>query len=158
LDNIDMAAVARVSGRVSLQSIRLTELTLNAPKLALPGSPLEPEFSRECVAIPSEKGSIAVSCSYKFKVRSVGEEIADINARYDLYYRLSGEEPPSEEDVKHFAAANGAYHSWPFLRELIFGLTARIGYQPFTLPVLSFLPKSAPAASPAVTPTTPGAV
>jgi hypothetical protein len=155
-----MAAVARVSGRVNLKSIRLTELALNASRLAPPGSPLEPDFSRECVPLPSEKGSIIVSCSYGLIVRSGGDEVADIKAKYVILYGLAGEEPPAEEDVKHFASANGAYHSWPFLRELIFGLTARIGYTPFTLPVISFLPKPAaepkPPQGPPETPTTSG--
>jgi len=136
--NIDMAAVARVSGRVDLQAIRLTEVSLNAPKLAQPGTTLEPEFSQECVPLPSEAGFIEVSCAYDFKVHSVGELIAEIKAKYIIRYKLKGEEIPKKDDIEQFASANGSYHSWPFLRELLFGLTARIGYPPFTLPVLSF--------------------
>lgn len=136
--NIDMAAVARVSGRVDLQAIRLTEVSLSAPKLAQPGTTLEPEFSQECVPLPSEAGLIEVLCTYDFKVHSMGELIAQIKAKYIILYKLKGEEIPKEGDIEQFASANGSYHSWPFLRELLFGLTARMGYPPFTLPVLSF--------------------
>lgn len=137
--NVDMAAVARVSRRVDLQSIRLTELALTSPKLASPGNPLEPEFSQECVPLQSEPGLIVVSCSYDFNVRSLGEVVGDIRATYLIVYKLLGEEAaPTKEDVDQFASANGAYHSWPFVRELLFGLTSKMGYPPFTLPVLSF--------------------
>ena len=42
-------------------------------------------------------------------------------------------------DLSQFAQANGAYHSWPFVRETIYGLTSRMGFPPYTLPVLSFV-------------------
>jgi hypothetical protein len=71
-------------------------------------------------------------------VSSKGEEVSEAKIKYLIHYRLKGEGVPSAQDVEAFAAVNGAYHAWPFVRELIFSLTSRMGFQGFTLPVLSF--------------------
>jgi preprotein translocase subunit SecB len=122
------------------------------------GVPLEPIFEHECVTTPSEKGFIEVVCSYKFKVRAAGADVADAQITYNVLYKLIGDEPPVEADITQFASANGAYHSWPFVRETIYGLTSRMGFPPYTLPVLSFVPKKAEATpSKAATTETPAA-
>jgi hypothetical protein len=79
-------------------------------------------------------------------------DLAEASMTYHIVYELRGEEPTATSDVEHFARANGAYHSWPFVRETIFNLTAKMGFPPYTLPVLLFLPRhkpNAPASAPA---------
>jgi hypothetical protein len=140
LKTFDMVAVARISSRVELQGIRLLELVFTTKKIVAYGSPLEPSIEPDCVPLPSEKGFINVSCGFTFMIRSTGEEVAESKFKYLIQYKLNGEEVPAEQDVIAFSAVNGAYHAWPFVRELVFNLTARMGFQPFTLPVLSFHP------------------
>jgi hypothetical protein len=138
LKNYDMAAVARIASRVELRGIRLLELAFATKKVVAYGAALEPSFETDCSPLPSEKGSIDVGCDFSFVIRSTGEEVADTKIKYLIQYKLNGEEVPAEQDLIAFSAVNGAYHAWPFVRELIFNLTARMGFQPFTLPVLSF--------------------
>jgi hypothetical protein len=138
LKNFDMAAVARIASRVELRDIRLAELTFTTKKFVAHGTPLEPSIYTDCVPLPSEKGSINVSCGFDFMIRSTGEEVAKSKIKYLIQYKLNGEEAPTEQELIAFSGVNGAYHAWPFVRELVFNLTARMGYQPFTLPVLSF--------------------
>jgi preprotein translocase subunit SecB len=140
--NIDMAAVARVSGRVELVSIRLTRINATANKSVESGVPLEPTFEHECAAVAVENGLIDVVCSYKFKVRASDAEAAEAEVSYNVLYRLLGDQPVADTDLAQFASANGAYHSWPFVRETIYGLTSRMGFPPYTLPVLSFVGKA----------------
>lgn len=139
-----MAAVARIASRVELQGIRLVELSFTTQKVVANGSPLEPSIEPDCVPLPSEKGFLNVGCQFTFVIRSTGEVVAESKFKYLLQYKLNGEEPPSEKDIIEFSAVNGSYHAWPFVRELIFSLTARMGFAPFTLPVLSFHPKAKP--------------
>jgi hypothetical protein len=133
-----MVAVARIASRVELRGVRLLELIFVTKKIVAYGSPLEPSIETECVPLPSEKGFIDVACGFNFMIRSTGEEVAESKIKYLIQYKLKGEEVPTEQDLIAFSAVNGAYHAWPFVRELIFNLTARMGFQPFTLPVLSF--------------------
>jgi len=151
-----MASAARVASRVELCGIRLVELSFSMKKLVAQGAPLEPSFDVDCVPMPAEKGSINVGCGFNFKIRSAGEEVAESQIKYLIQYTLRGEDAPSDEDLVAFSAANGAYHAWPFVRETIYGLTSRMGFQPFVLPVLSFhIPKVKPA-EPALAPESPG--
>lgn len=140
MKNIDMAAVARVSSRVELVSIRLTQINAVAYQNVESGLPLEPTFQHECSPVSFKDGFIDVSCSYKFQVKTDGVAVADANLAYNVLYKLKGEAPVQDSDLVQFASANGAYHSWPFVRETIYGLTSRMGFPPYTLPVLSFLP------------------
>lgn len=145
LNSFDMAAVARIASRVELRGIRLVELAFTTKKFVAHGTALEPSIETDCVPLPSDKGSINVSCGFNFMIRSTGEEVAESKIKYLIQYKLNGEEAPTEQELIAFSAVNGAYHAWPFVRELVFNLTARMGYQPFTLPVLSFhAPKPKP--------------
>jgi hypothetical protein len=138
LKNFDMAAVSRVASRVELRGIRLVDLSVVTKKLVDFGTPLEPSFETDCVPGVAESGHINVDCNFSFFIHSKGEEVSEAKIKYLIHYRLKGEGVPSAQDVEAFAAVNGAYHAWPFVRELIFSLTSRMGFQGFTLPVLSF--------------------
>ena len=65
-----------------------------------------------------------------------------VNAQIDfqLTYKLAGDEPIAEGDLSEFSNTNGPYHSWPFLRQLLFDLCARMDFPALTLPVLQILP------------------
>jgi len=118
---------------------------------------LRPTYDHHCVPINVEGDVIEVSCSYNFKVHEADVELAEAHIKYHVIYKLLGEEPTTPSDIEEFARANGAYHSWPFVRESIYSLTGRMGFPPYTLPVLSFLrQKPTSAAAPAsATPTVP---
>lgn len=138
---LDLAAAGRVSRRVDLREIRLASLSATCKPDAPVKRQLHPAYEYECIATRVEPGLIEVECSYSFRVTVADSEVATASLIYFLAYRVSGEEPPAQTDVEHFARANGAYHSWPFVRETMFGLTAKMGFPPYTLPVLLFSSK-----------------
>ena len=142
---VDMVAVARVSRRIDLRAVRLAEIhaTLKSD-VALQDS-LKPSFEHSCVPTKVENGEIEVACSYSFKVRSSNIKVAEANILYHLTYKLFGDDPADESDIEQFAHANGAYHSWPFVRETLNSLTSKMGLPPYNLPVLSFRPKPKPS-------------
>lgn len=138
----DLVAAARISRRVELREIRLTEIFASGPIKAV-GS-LQPQIDHDCVPIRHDANSIEVECSYRISVTLDDVEVVRGNLKYLISYSLSGEEPVSDEDLVHFAFANGTYHSWPFVRQTLFGLTSDMGYPPYTLPVFKFNPKPKP--------------
>ena len=156
-DSVDFEAVARISRRVDLKAIQLTEI--NATRKSSASGVLQPSFEKECTPRRVEDDLIEVACSYSFKVRSADSDVAAATILYLVTYKLLGEEPADESDIEQFARANGAYHSWPFVREVIYSLTSKMGFSPYTLPVLSFLPKPRPRQElpPDVVPDTPSA-
>ena len=145
---IDLVAASRVSKRVDLKEIRLIEIRATYQSGGGTNLRLMPIYDQMCVPTKVEGDIIEVSCAYTFKVRSAETELADASLTYLVVYKLIGDEPAEPADVEHFARANGAYHTWPFVRETIYGLTAKMGFPPYTLPVLSFLrPKGGAEAS-----------
>ncbi len=130
---IDLQSVARVAGRIDLREIRLVGIEAScSPSQA---EILEPDISFESFAEVTQGGPLAVACTYYFKVSS-GENIAaNATIRYVLIYDVMGGEDLHSEDLKAFAEVNGNYHCWPFLRQLLFDLTSKMGFPPLTLPV-----------------------
>lgn len=142
----DLAAAARISRRVEFRDIRLSEISASSPGKAL--GPLQPTIEHHCT--PHHEGDLLeVLCSYQIRVMSGEDQALAAQFNYLISYGLLGEEPVDAADLEHFASANGTYHSWPFVRQLLFDLTARMGYPPYNLPVFKFFPKrTRPAEAP----------
>lgn len=87
--------------------------------------------------------------------------LARIAVDYELSYVLTV--PPPPEDVREmyfrcFSEVNGTYNAWPYLREAVQDISARMGLPPITLPVYRVpRPKSpdGPWSSPQPSPATP---
>jgi hypothetical protein len=140
--SVDFAAVGRVSRYAELKDIRVTGVSATCdPKYA---APLEAKFSHHCFIVSKENGTLGVSCEYGFSGSAAETKIVDIAIKYLVTYTLNTTEPLDENDLAQFATANGTLHSWPFVRELLNGLTSRMGVPPFTLGVMHFAPAPAP--------------
>ena len=140
-DSLDLVAASRVSRRVELEVLHLTEVQL-APATVGSGA-LELNEVKPVVGMPTvlPDGRVKVNCAYLFTFSSGDAPEFTLSLAYSLLYALRGQEPFDEYDLKHFADANGRYHTWPFAREMVTSLTAKMGYRPYVLPALSFSPK-----------------
>ena len=139
---LDFVAAARVSRRVELSVLRLTTVLLAAKDVAgtnLDYSGVQHKIPRREV---TPEGRIEVECAYKFTFASEGNADLDLLLSYFLVYSLHGDEPVDDNDLQHFADANGRYHSWPFAREMVASLTSKMGGAPCILPALSFNPRA----------------
>jgi preprotein translocase subunit SecB len=134
---VDLAAVNRVAKRVELKGVRLAEISATCdPKVH--GPSLIPAVDLDCKLGDHSESTLEVICNYTFAAESEGIQAIQSTIIYLLLYEISGSESSSPEDLAEFARANGALHSWPFVRELLYGLTSRMGYPPYTLPVMHF--------------------
>ena len=140
----DMAAVGRIARRVQLLDIKV--ISIAADRKAGGGSSLEPDLSMSFNGKLLAKEQLVVECVYTLKATSQQKEVASVRVVILMVYRIENDDPVEPADVPHFANANGAYHSWPFARELIYSLTTRLGLPPYTLPVLVFRPPKPSAA------------
>jgi preprotein translocase subunit SecB len=137
----DLVAAGRIASRVEFREIRLIELKASSPVKTL--GMLEPKIDHHCSLKKHEGEALEVLCSYQLRVTSGEDELLKADLDYLICYSLLGEEPVDADDLDHFAFTNGTYHSWPFVRQLVFDLTARMGYPPYNLPVFKFFPKRA---------------
>ena len=65
------------------------------------------------------------------------EEEEKIEGEFLLDYRISAFEEISDEQVAAFGKMNGIYNAWPYWREYVQSMTARMGFPALTLPVLT---------------------
>jgi len=142
---VDFAAVSRVARVADLREIRLSQISATGhPARGV----LVPSWNHACEVSALEKEHLNVTCTYEFVVKSEGTEVARVGLQYVLYYSLLAEPGPDPKDADEFAFANGTFHSWPFVRQLLFDMTSRLGFPPFTLPVFLFNPKTNPKKPP----------
>ena len=141
---VDLAAAARISSRVEFREIRLNEIKASSPSKGL--GALEPQIEHRCTLSRHEGDLLEILCAYQIRVTSGSEEFLKADLNYSVSYTLLGTDPVDENDLNHFAFANGTYHSWPFVRQALFDLTSRMGYPPYNLPVFKFFPKRQKAA------------
>jgi preprotein translocase subunit SecB len=146
-EDVNLVAAARVAKRVDLQEVRLIAVSATADAKA--HGPLHPSIDHDCVVTSVADAAVDVTCSYRFVATTGQSEVAQAEIKYLLSYSVRGEEPIDDDDLAHFAFANGTYHSWPFARQLVFGLTSNMGYAPYTLPVFKFNPKPKEVPAPA---------
>lgn len=136
---IDFAAAGRVATRVELKDIRVVDVSAKCnPKIK---GTLEPTLNFECRVAGRESAALEIVCDYQFSARVGEAQVAEAVIKYLLMYEIKGSEPVVEEDLAEFAVGNGTLHSFPFVREFLHGLTSRMGYPPYILPVFHFKPK-----------------
>jgi hypothetical protein len=142
---VDLAAVSRVARGIDLLDIRV--IKVEATCSPAPEGALEPQITFDCKGALVAAAQLNVVCDYSFKVTTGGVEAASANVMYLLTYEIAGD-TPTERDIEAFAQVNGVYHSWPFLRQFLFDLTAKMGLPPLTLPVFRVFPRTSKVEKP----------
>lgn len=137
--SVDFAAVGRISKFAELENIRLTSITAKCNPTA--SGPLQAEFKHDCVVANRTASALEVEAIYHFIGRSGDHLSVEINATYLIAYAMKTTETLADSDISEFAFANGKSHSWPYMRELLHGMTSRMGLPQFTLGVMHFVPK-----------------
>lgn len=136
---VDFVAAGRIAKRAELKSIRVIEISASCdPKIA---APLEPEVHVECSLAGHDTHNLEIICDCQFIARTTQAQVAQAKIKYLLAYEIQGTDPLAPGDVSEFTASNGRLNSWPFLRELLHGLTTKMGYPAYLLPMLHFVPK-----------------
>jgi len=135
---LDLAAVSRVARNIDLRDIRVVQVAASCSPA--PEGAIEPQITFNCKGALVTATQLNVACDYFFKATSAGVQAALVNVTYLLRYEVVGD-ALAERDVDQFANVNGVYHSWPFLRQFLFDITAKMGLPPLTLPVFQVLPK-----------------
>lgn len=133
----NLAAAARIARRVELRDVCIQEMS--AKRHGVAKESLSPELS-DRYELKKEDSKLEILCHHHLKATSAGDEVAEITVLLKLIYEIGATaEPINEADLPIFADANGAYHSWPFVREIYHSLTSRMGLPPFVLPVLRLI-------------------
>lgn len=71
------------------------------------------------------------------------ERLFLVNCTFEVAYRVRDTYVPSEEEKSSFSRGTAVFNCWPYAREFLRDVTARLGHQTPTLPLLRITPKKA---------------
>jgi preprotein translocase subunit SecB len=137
-----LALAAVVSPRVQIAGIRLSH-SIARSAIPWPGSPLRIEHSLNGEAEANrESKQIIVTVSFMVRANPAdGSDLREaafhLEAVFHLEYAVSSFDGISDQLVQAFGKMNGVYNAWPYWREYVQSTTARMGFPPLTLPVLT---------------------
>ncbi len=149
---LDLAAAAKVARRVQLSDVYVA--ALSAKRHDHPESAITPQLT-DVYEVSRVEDKLQVLCRHHLQRATEDNRATEIDVSLHLIYDIIGTDPINENDLPAFADANGAYHSWPFVREIYNSMTLRLGLPAFVLPTLLVVsptpkpPPPPPAAAPA---------
>jgi hypothetical protein len=152
------ATLEEVIAAVSLDAVSCRELCSRfRQNVEILGTvPLTANLSYETgILVPAAPGSLTIIVVAKLEAIAQGEldgdegshAIADVTTQFVLRYSIDRSLVVSEKISHRFAALNGIYNAWPYIREALQAGTTRLGLPPFTLPVMR-LPQKQSVARP----------
>lgn len=103
---------------------------------ALPERPPSLALSQHCSGILEPDNRVQVHAEAQLIGQIDEVEVLRIEAVYGVYYVLPPELQVEQQDVDAFAEQNGMFNAWPYLRELLANLSAKMGLPLPPLPLL----------------------
>lgn len=150
----NLQAAFKVARRATLNDVLVTEI--KAKRYGKLDGELHPQLSDEYQVVSNENNKLEILCRHHLGAASADTPIAELDIDLILVYDLAAGDALEDSDVNAFANANGAYNSWPFIREMFNSLSLRLGLPAFVLPTLLLVsPKTVTALSVSETTTEP---
>lgn len=118
-------------------------------------APFKLHFTHESSAALNER-NLVIKARFDFKSVDASEHgapVFNLLCVYELAYALQDGCDPNLPQIDAFKRGNAVYNCWPYVREFVQNITARMGFQPPPLPLLRVKLKQEPktATTPAET-------
>jgi hypothetical protein len=132
---------------ITLQSCNATRAKAGT-ELREPFS-IKPALSNISSSLQSEQFVVEVSFEYAAWDSSEPQErLFLVNCTFEVAYQISDGYSPSEEEKSSFSRGTAVFNCWPYAREFLRDITARLGHQTPILPLLRITPKKPESAEP----------
>ena len=132
-----MKQVAAVVPNVELEDLRLIGVTADLrspPPDAAVYIDLKHTSETEVL-----EAALLIRVNYSLEAKRSDNEAGaflKVSASFQLIYRGNNLQELGPDKLSAFADVNAVHNSWPYLRELVQSLTARMGIRPFLVPLL----------------------
>jgi len=142
---IDIGKAVVVAERVALHNVRVIKSSCLLKPSGTKG-PYEVTLSQQeiDIQINKEKKTLVVLPSFSLNAFVINNKKDspdfEISATFALTYTLEDLDDLSAENFQAFGHANGIYNAWPYWREFIQSMTARMGVPSLTIPVFRLSP------------------
>lgn len=135
-----LRTIGHVASSMRLESLRVTagSFSLSTDIHGYPEDPLDVSAH----ALFSAKEN-RVTSDIRFRYREAPEFLKDegrgieIFERFELVYQYIHEGDLSQENAELFGKVNGIYNVWPYWREFVQSMTARLSLPPLTMPLIT---------------------
>ena len=154
IEKVDLEIAARVAQRYVLQEIYLVDAKISRDPLTV--SPETLSLQHKCstnVHTPFDAEKYIFLCNFRvaaFDGKEPHKLIMKIDASFcTSYVEKSQPEPLIPEDdadslleyAEHIITINPISHAWPYWREFVQSMSARMGFPALTVPLLEIAPK-----------------
>lgn len=144
-------ALASFQDHCEMEGITLQSCTASRAKagvdLTEPFS-VKPALSNIASSFQGQNFVVEVSFEYTaWDSSEPPERLFKVDCTFEASYRLRDEYHPNEEERNSFSRGTAVFNCWPYAREFLRDITARLGHQTPALPLLRITAKK-PAAAP----------
>jgi hypothetical protein len=155
-----ITALSAFQNHCELEAITLQSCTTARAKAgAAFTEPFEvkPALSNIASSVQGERFVVEVSFEYTaWDSSEPRERLFKIDCTFEVCYRLQDDHRPTEEQKSSFSKGTAVFNCWPYAREFLSDITARLGHQTPALPLLRITPKKAEPSPSVVTQVEPG--
>lgn len=140
-------ALAALQEKCEIQDVKL--LSSSATKAKAAAKFREPFAVKPMISniSPSRyEDSLIVEVSFEYSAWDSSEppeRLFMVNCTFEVSYLLHQDYNPSTEEVSSFSRGTAVFNCWPYAREFLRDITARMGHQTPALPLLRIVPKKA---------------
>jgi hypothetical protein len=125
----------------------VTLLMCSALRAKLTRPPVEPISIRPSLSNISSRfqgDCFMVEVSFEYSAWDSSEppeRVFLINSTFEVTYQMLDEYSPSQDAIQSFSRGTAVFNCWPYAREFLSDITARMGHQAPALPLLRIAPK-----------------
>jgi len=124
----------KVGRLVDIESVALRSVEARLPPPHPDGGPVEIEATWE--SSHSRPTPDHVAFAHRVALVAAAPHEFQVDAEFELLYRLPVDADVDNEDLAAFAEVSVSFSAFPYVRELVHGLTARAALPPLVLPPL----------------------
>lgn len=131
----------RIIVSAQIRNVRLLKIDATGPRPGLVVSNQEANinvnYNGGLIAIPDEQGNYGVIAEFRVQVvpATSTEACFSIVTHFELTYQLPPGFEYADDEMKEFVVNNAPFNAWPYLREIVQSMTARMGLSSITLPL-----------------------
>ncbi len=131
----DLLLAAKVASRVEAMDIRIASTNTRHNPLAVLGDSIRFITKSLQYKVDRESAHILVKPHFVLEMDYEGSnDCLMIEAEFLIIYSVQSLDELSDDNIDAFADKNGLYNCWPYWREYVQSMTARLGVRTTTLP------------------------
>ena len=144
-------ALSALQAKCEIRAITLLSCTVvraKSPSTFTEPYSVKPALSN--ISFVRSGNALVVEVSFEYSAWDSSEppeRLFLVNCSFEVSYGIDEDYEPSTEELSSFSRGTAVFNCWPYAREFLRDITARIGHQTPALPLLRIVPKKVEASA-----------